>query len=47
MPSLPCENQRVGLGTPLVDRRPASSDKLWKINAYHNTFATYEKLKKG
>jgi hypothetical protein len=33
-PSLPCENQRVGVGTPLVALRPASSAKLWKINAY-------------
>ena len=33
-PSLPCKNQRVGLGTPLVGLRPACSCKLWKINAY-------------
>src|SRR5215510_14218721 len=44
--SLPCEHQRGGVGTPLVARRPASSSKLWKINAYQGGVAVCRSVPK-
>ena len=45
--SLPCEHQRGGVGTPLVALRPASSSKLWKINAYQGGVAVCRSVPQG